>query len=134
MAWDADSARRFKADGYQCGCGSRPNRRLPADVVHPQAGSTRVRGVTEPRAASEGSLISPAIVGGDLEGTYWGLSESCGLLLSGADPGGSSSSPLAKIFWSCVPNRRRTRPRLTKANGNLSLASSARRRCSIAFS
>src|SRR5215211_8777737 len=67
-------------------------------------------------------------------GTYSGLSEPRESLDSGADPGGSSSSPLANILWSSVPNRRRTRPRLTKANGNLSLASSARRRCSTAFS
>ena len=67
-------------------------------------------------------------------GVYSGLSEPWESLDSGADSAGSSSSPSAKILWSSVPNRRRSRPRLSKANGNLSLASSARRRCSIAFS
>jgi hypothetical protein len=35
VAWDADSARRSKPDGYQCGCGSRPDRGLLASVFHP---------------------------------------------------------------------------------------------------
>jgi hypothetical protein len=90
------------------------------------------------------SAPRPAVVGGELRSArrrplerhraYSSLSEPRESLGSRADPGASSCSPLAKIPRRSVPIRRRTRPRLTKANGNLSLASSARRRCSTAFS
>src|SRR5215218_6624363 len=56
-------------------------------------------------------------------GVYSGLSEPLGSGGAGANPGSRSPSPFAKVPWSSAPIRRRARPRLTRTDGNLPLAS-----------
>ena len=48
MAWDADSARRSEPDGYQRGCGSRPDRGLLAGVFHPPSPMDPSQGMRAP--------------------------------------------------------------------------------------